>query len=168
MCSHCMCESGRADRPRYWHLSIKICLKAQRQVCLLAAILTKAEACCLDNFCNPMCRNLWKNNVPAHMDSQMACNWWTITLWLVHFAERIGGKLATFTVVNLIASISYALITEALMLVNRPIALLQLCESPSWMTKISDRRSGADHQPSLPSVHCMTNDTRQSQNSARL
>ncbi len=33
----------------------------------------------------------------------------------VHFAQRIGGKLATFTVVNLMANISYALITVALL-----------------------------------------------------
>ncbi len=38
---------------------------------------------------------------------------WTVTIWLVHFAERTGGKLVTFPVVNLIASINYALITVA-------------------------------------------------------
>ncbi len=48
------------------------------------------------------------------MDWQMAWNRWAVTLSFVHFAERIGGKLATFTVINLIANISYALVTVAL------------------------------------------------------
>ncbi len=45
----------------------------------------------------------------------MAWNTWTVTLQLVHFAERIGLKLATFTVVNLISIIIYALITVRLL-----------------------------------------------------
>ncbi len=49
------------------------------------------------------------------MDSQRAWNAWTETLWLVHFAERIGGKLATFTGVNFIANISYAMMTLVLL-----------------------------------------------------
>ncbi len=50
------------------------------------------------------------------MDTQISWNMWTVTLWLVHFAERNGNKLATFTVVNLIANISYDLITVKLLL----------------------------------------------------
>ncbi len=44
--SQCMCKSGPwapMDHPGSGQLSIKICLKAHRQVCLLATILTKAE-----------------------------------------------------------------------------------------------------------------------------
>ncbi len=44
----------------------------------------------------------------------MAWSMCTVTLWLVHFAERTGGRLATFTVFNLLANISYTLITVAL------------------------------------------------------
>ncbi len=143
-------------------LSIKVRLKAQRQVCLLPKMLTKAEARCLDNLSYPVSENL------SH--TQMASNKWTVTLWLVHFAERIGGTLATCTVVNLIANISYTLITVALLFFplvvqlhvamafrcsvchfgqaqwgkrhwrwgNGVVALLQLCESLRRLTKISD------------------------------
>ncbi len=50
-----------------------------------------------------------KKKKPVHVDTQMALNTWTVMLRLVHFAEGIGGKLATFADVNLIANISYAL-----------------------------------------------------------
>ncbi len=40
------------------------------------------------------------------MDSQMARKT-KMTVWFVHFAERIGDKLATFTVVTLIANVSH-------------------------------------------------------------
>ncbi len=45
----------------------------------------------------------------------MAWNTLTVTLWLVHFAETVGGKLATFADANFIANISYALSTVALL-----------------------------------------------------
>lgn len=53
----------------------------------------------------------------AHMDSQMARRTWTV--WLVHFAKRSGGKLATFTVSSL-----FGLLESPLMLRNLPVALL--------------------------------------------
>ncbi len=37
-----------------------------------------------------------------------------VTLLHVHFGERVGGKLAAFTVFYLIANISYAVITVML------------------------------------------------------
>ncbi len=66
-----------------------------------------------------------KKDVPVCTDSQMAWNMWTVTLWLVHFAERIGGKLSALTVFNLIANISYAVITVALF-----YFFLVVCVSP--------------------------------------
>ncbi len=49
------------------------------------------------------------------MDSQMSCNTWTVMLWLVQVAEITKDKLITFMVGNLIANISYALITGQLL-----------------------------------------------------
>ncbi len=63
-------------------------------------------------ICAILCAKTSKERVAGvHMDSQIAWNMWTVTFLLVHFAEGTGGKLATFTVVNLIANISHALIT---------------------------------------------------------
>lgn len=72
--------------------------------------------------CNPSSHNLsalvWKRlltcvlkpvnkkEVPAHMGSQMALKMWTV--WLVCFAVKTGGKLATFITVNLRANVRYA------------------------------------------------------------
>lgn len=53
-----------------------------------------------------MRRNLLKGEAPTHMDSQMV--WNTCSVRLAHFAERIGGKLATFTFANLISNIGSA------------------------------------------------------------
>lgn len=75
-------------------------------------------------------------------------------VWLEHLAEGIGGKLATFTSVHLIADVScrHAVFTHPVcqlaqvlqkkkkktpMLTNLLAALLQL----SWPTKISDIES---------------------------
>ncbi len=80
------------------------------------------------------------------MDLQMA--WKTKkTVWVVHFADRIGGKLATFTVDNLKANASYALITAALLSV---FYLLCCCVSP-WRSDLcmprcagTERKNGTD------------------------
>ncbi len=99
MCSHCTCKNGpsaTADHPGQWQLSIKICLKVQRQVWLLATILTKAETCCL---CAILCAETSEKKMCQHI--------WT--------RRRIEGKLATFTAFNLMANISYTMITEQLL-----------------------------------------------------
>lgn len=53
-----------------------------------------------------MRRNLLKGEALTHMDSQMV--WDTCSVWLAHFAERIGGRLVTFTFANLISNIGSA------------------------------------------------------------
>lgn len=83
----------------YRQLSIKIHLKAPRQGYLLATMLT-SQTSVLPFLPEPL-----MEETPAHMDSQMARKMWTE--WLVHFTKRSGGTLATFTVVELIASISF-------------------------------------------------------------
>lgn len=91
-CSHLRCEkalSAPAVRLGCWRLSIKLRLKVAMQVCLLATMLRKPK---------PL-----KEESPVHMDSQTP--WWTWTVWFVHFAKRIRGKLRHFTVVNLGADI---------------------------------------------------------------
>ncbi len=79
-----------------------------------------------------------KEDVLAHMDPQMAWNTCTVTIWLVHFAGGVGGKLTTFTVVNL-TNISDTLITVALL-----FTLLCSCVPP-WhsdaLLATSGRRS---------------------------
>ncbi len=62
--SHCTCKNGPsapADRLGYWRLLVKICLKAQSQLCLLATTLTKAEARCsvdCDHNRHCFCQNI--------------------------------------------------------------------------------------------------------------
>ncbi len=110
--------------------------------------------------CNSYLANVVYTVSHESFDSHMAWNTWTVMLWLVHSAKRLGGKLATFTVFNLIANIIYTVITvalfyffpcvhvamafrrsvchlgeaqweqKAMITANWLVALFQLCESP--------------------------------------
>ena len=96
-------------------------------------------------------------NSNSYCTSKLLCKAtikWTV--WLVHFAERTEGKLATFTVVNLVATapqtwpcyfLSIVVFTTShrhsenkkeVTLGNRLVALLQLCKSLHQPTKILD------------------------------
>ncbi len=152
------------NHPGYWQLSIKICLKAWRQVCLLVTILTKAEACWFDHLCYSVCQKLKKRCAGAYRLA-VGLEYVDSNVLFCSFCWWIVGQLATFTVVNLVVNINNVLITVQLLYflvcvspwhsdalfaysgrhseekgtdVGELIALLQLCESLSWSTKISD------------------------------
>ncbi len=117
----------------------------------------KAEVCCLDYLFYPVCETPQKTpkDLPVRIDSQIAWNMWTVTLWLVHFAERTGGRLATFTAVNLKANISYGLITVVLLYLFS--FLLCNCVSP-WHSDALFATLGRRHKGKSTDVgeliHC--------------
>lgn len=107
MCSHCA-QTLQVKKTLpvawvgHWKLSIKIHLKALRQPCLLATMLTSHK------FVLPHLLNLQKtkqNKIEtlSHTDSMTS---WMVTVWRVRFAEIIRGMPTTFTSDNLIANLS--------------------------------------------------------------
>ncbi len=66
------------------------------------------EARCPGHLCLPVRRTLKKEKAPPHLDMKIV--WKTWPVWLVNFTERTGSnlKLAIFTIINLIANVSYA------------------------------------------------------------
>ncbi len=98
-------KKKKEEKRKYWKMT-------KKSLCASYAT-NKAEMRCINNLCHPVCRNIEKKEPLVHMDMEMAGETWTV--WIVHFAERIEGKLATFTVCYLIDTISYALITIVLL-----------------------------------------------------
>lgn len=133
-CSRCTCGKG-TSAPAVWlgyrKLPIWFIFKASRQVSFLFSFffLTsnnayQAEAGCLDNLCNPVCRIGWpdtkKDTLQKFLPQKKRRRWiWTrrwlgCSSWmnnsmaLPFCRERTGGKRATFIVVNSMADDSHA------------------------------------------------------------
>lgn len=90
-CSQCTCEKRQGF---IWNL--------QSGFVLTSYGANKAEACCLDNWCYPVCSKPQKGEAVVHVDLQAVSKMWKV--WLVHIAERSRRKLATFTSVYLLAN----------------------------------------------------------------
>ncbi len=74
----------------------------------------EGETHCLGHLCHSQ----------AHLDTKMTWKMWP--LWLVNFTERTGGNLkqATFTIISLIANVSYA---------KGPCCAVAVCHQPHFL-----------------------------------
>lgn len=96
----------------------------------------------------------------VHMGLQMA--WKTQTMWFVHFAETVGGKLATFTAVNLIANVGYAKLACCVVISHASLSAISHVSAMSF-GNLLDGLLGANNLPSLPLAHCTDNNVQQNE-----
>lgn len=88
------------------------------------------------------------------MGLQMA--WKTWTVWFVHFAETVGGKLA----VNLIVNVGYAKLACRVVISHASLSAISHVSATS-LGNLLDGLLGANNLPSLPPARCADNNVQQ-------
>lgn len=88
------------------------------------------------------------------MGLQMA--WKTWTVWFVHFAETVGGKLA----VNLIANVDYTKLACCVVISHGSLSSISYVSAMS-LADLLDGLLGANNLPSLPPTRYANNNVQQ-------
>lgn len=83
-------------------------------------------------------------------------------MWFVHFAETVGGKIATFTTVHLITNVGFAKLACSVVISHASLSAISHVSAMS-LGNLLDGLLGANNLPSLPPAHCTDNNVQQNE-----